>query len=416
MFIKKQQSTPRNSARLAIAGHRHLRQNALPIAPLFLAALTTLATSPGRVLAAEDTPPWYQVEVIVFSQQDIFREESNRRDSKLEYPQNMVLLRPSSAAAGQQIQLHSLLIEQPTPLDQLLAATASAEPPRPEAFVSLAEKDMLLRAEAASLNRSGIYKVLFHQAWRQPGLDENQSPWVQISGGGTFDGHHELEGSLRLVKSRYLHIQADLWRTVFDYLDPETAAEIPQAKSWPTLPLAPKPPEDPRVAQLAQLVAARKQALADAERSFWSQIDSEPGFDGSATAVPDSGLQPSTTGDETPADTAVAYPDSSDVLEQAPAPMPEPSVGLPAQQSPDTEPAIAAEPQAPDEVWPEAAPTVHYRVTDMDTLDLSRRVDTSSLHYLDHPRIGVIVRVSAYKLPEVEIQTRPPASPSASTR
>lgn len=83
--------------------------------------------------------------------------------------------------------------------------------------------DQEFNGVVASLQRSPSYKVLLVKSWRQPGLARNKALPVLIRGGDTFGQHHRLEGTVRVVLSRYLHLETDLWLGEF------TQTEAPAA-------------------------------------------------------------------------------------------------------------------------------------------------------------------------------------------
>lgn len=68
--------------------------------------------------------------------------------------------------------------------------------------------------KAAVLNRGG-YRVLFHRSWQQVLEQKRNSPAILVSGGNTVGGLGELEGSVTLSVSRYLHLSTNLWFTEF---------------------------------------------------------------------------------------------------------------------------------------------------------------------------------------------------------
>ncbi len=88
----------------------------------------------------------------------------------------------------------------PPPLPQLMVANAPA--------ASLAE-------HARQLRRAGGYRILFQGSWHQHLESRKRAPWVPLSGGRQYGNHHELEGSIKLSRDRYLHITTDLWRSNF---------------------------------------------------------------------------------------------------------------------------------------------------------------------------------------------------------
>jgi len=196
----------------------------------------------------EEAAPWYQVEIIVFTQQDLYGDEKHRTDLQLSYPENWLALRGSA-------------MQQATPDgDGSIPPRSDAAPPPAQSsetpFTLLDSKQFKLGPEDYTLGRAPGYRVLLHWAWRQPGLGIEDSPWVLIAGGESYGDHRELEGSVRLVLNRYLHFQADLWHSRFGPLrtTPETAApttsdqpmvdsmstaEKGQESRWPTLPTPP---------------------------------------------------------------------------------------------------------------------------------------------------------------------------------
>ena len=68
--------------------------------------------------------------------------------------------------------------------------------------------------KAAALNRGG-YRVLFHRSWQQVLQQKRNAPAILVSGGNTVGGLGELEGSVTLSVSRYLHLSTNLWFTEF---------------------------------------------------------------------------------------------------------------------------------------------------------------------------------------------------------
>jgi len=203
--------------------------------PALLVVLATINTHPSHAQTADtENPPWYQVEVVIFSQQDLYREEKHRTDHQLNYPDHWVNLSQNTETTN---------LEEPyTPLPTDL---------------------LKLLPDSRTLARAPGYRVLYHKAWRQEGLDHKNSPWVLVQGGDQFGAHHELEGSLRLVKNRYLHIQANLWKAKFSLSTstPEMDGHrVEVTESSPTPQHSPQPsetatmvlPEFPRPTELEE--------------------------------------------------------------------------------------------------------------------------------------------------------------------
>ncbi len=168
-----------------------------------LVAMLVLAW-PAAAFATEN---WYQVEVLIFSQADSY---------------------------GNELPYYNVELGYPTPLTTFSSdSTAVQDSP----YLQLDKGARQLNADAYTLNRSGTYKVLFHEAWRQPGLQRRQTPWLQIAGGRRLGNHWQLEGSLRVYLESYLHLQTHLWQTRFGTVP--SAANPSTANPWPQLPLPP---------------------------------------------------------------------------------------------------------------------------------------------------------------------------------
>lgn len=209
-------------------------------------------------------PEWYHVEVIVFSQQDLYESEQPRRDVTLRYPKNRVLLQAPAGARGQEDPEQSDAAEPSTDapgvgslaqLSAIMHNQSGLEAAAPvileTPFQRLAKEDRLLAPDAYTLKRAPGYRVLFHEAWRQPAQPRKEAPWVIIQGGKQFGGHFELEGSLRLYKSRHLHLQSNLWKVRYELqrdtfrrspLMFELDSDIPREveEPWPDIPDVPQ--------------------------------------------------------------------------------------------------------------------------------------------------------------------------------
>lgn len=59
--------------------------------------------------------------------------------------------------------------------------------------------------------RSGQYRPLVHMGWRQPGLSKSEAVPVAVGGASSASPEaSQVRGTLRLYRSRYLHLEADL--------------------------------------------------------------------------------------------------------------------------------------------------------------------------------------------------------------
>lgn len=92
----------------------------------------------------------------------------------------------------------------------------------PVAYQDLPNSARLLGSVARSLRRSSLYRVLAHQSWLQPVMSEEAALPILIQGGKRFDDNYELDGSLTISRSRFLHLDLDLWFTQFSPLYQES--------------------------------------------------------------------------------------------------------------------------------------------------------------------------------------------------
>jgi Peptidoglycan-binding protein, CsiV len=311
----------------------------------FTKLIIALALIPTISTATEKTPEdidWYQVEVIIFSQQDLFNQERHVADIELTYPKNIrELIDPSANTESKLLPQHSLPIRVGTPATQ---NTRPSKGPFVEgSFLILPEDTLGMTPDHKRLKRAPGYRVLYHKAWRQPGLDRTKSPWIFVKGGDIFGNHHELEGSIRLVRNRYLHIQANLWKTKF------------------------KEPTSPTLVNEVSQNTEFSNSNTLTNLPMWPALPDTPQFD-------------SLTDNQEQED-HIESSDSSELNDSL-----EPNVGS------------NFETYKKNDFKPE------YPIADIVTLEQSSRITRDELTYLDHPNMGVIVLVSKYETPEEDIK------------
>jgi Peptidoglycan-binding protein, CsiV len=145
----------------------------------------------------------YQVELIVFARHQAAPAEHWPTEIHLSYPETLLSLKNDSSSA--------------------------------EEFALLADNERLLNAHAATLSKGG-YSLLYHQAWRQ--MIYGQKTNIAISGGKTFNGHQELEGSIALSVGQYLKLHTNLWLSQFAPAGANIATPN-HTQAWPALPSPP---------------------------------------------------------------------------------------------------------------------------------------------------------------------------------
>jgi len=206
----------------------------------------------------EIIPPqnWYQVEVILFTQDGNIGEEVPPLDYDLSFPDDILELIDVEALAEQQklaivgallpempemslveaspfvgfiplIEMQdpaispitdnlaeSIIGEAPALSDLLATIDTPVEPYVPEyedPFEMLAIDQRDLNDSARVLSRRD-YNVIFHQAWRFVADENSNDPWILVHAGQKVGNRAEVEGSLRFYKSRFLHFETNLWR------------------------------------------------------------------------------------------------------------------------------------------------------------------------------------------------------------
>lgn len=188
-----------------------------------------LAVALGLLSALECTAQapdktWHQIEVIIFAQQDAYGAEKSPPDPTLSYPHPIRLLDDAE-------QLNPAVAPDAT-INEKLAALMVPErfqshekAMEPASFVPLTATQRQLNPDAHSLEKNGSYRILFHQAWQQPVEIRRNAEWVLIQGGGALGDHRELEGSLRISHSRFYHVETNLWLNRFK--SPQAAPGAP---------------------------------------------------------------------------------------------------------------------------------------------------------------------------------------------
>jgi hypothetical protein len=164
------------------------------------------------LLHAEQENRWYQVEIIVFSQNNPEYHESE--------------LWPVDYSLPDLTQSRELASPAPTDASQPVPAL-------PQPFSLVAADRLQLGETAQRIRNASDVELVLHLGWLQPGLSEEQAVAVHIYEGmpqttgsavnstlpapgepaSTAATLPKLDGTLRLILSRYLHLAGDLvWR------------------------------------------------------------------------------------------------------------------------------------------------------------------------------------------------------------
>lgn len=142
-----------------------------------LVGVTLLSVGSLQVAAAAETR-WYDVEVIIFS-----HNSQQYRNSEL-WP-----------------------VDYELPAMGVTQALLPARPGnKPVAFSQLDSNSLRLKSHANRIKTAKDMELLLHMGWRQPGLPEDKAIAIQVDEGPS----QRLSGTLKLVLSRFLHINTDL--------------------------------------------------------------------------------------------------------------------------------------------------------------------------------------------------------------
>lgn len=134
---------------------------------------------------------WYEIEIIIFehtNSENSVELETWPSDLDLSWPSPLLELEPA--------------IARPETSTEIKAA-----------FEELSRDERRLNNDAYAVRVRDPYKLLWHKAWRAPLLDEDKAPWILVQADEKIGEHYRLEGGIRIHLSRYLHLNSNLWLT-----------------------------------------------------------------------------------------------------------------------------------------------------------------------------------------------------------
>lgn len=330
-----------------------------------LSAILVLSGTHSYAQSQKDDEPWYQVEIIIFER---YAPQYPSSDSE-QWPKNIVLQYPESPvhllSQEEAFQLHdapktsdtqndltssdsshSRSLSQ-TRIEEKNATEEAAPTYKEEPFIRLDAKQRNLNTRAKQLNRSRNMRVLYHEAWRQPFIAKLSSDNILILGGDAFEDHFELEGTINLSVNRFLHISTNIWLTTF-------SANYGQDNEfhWPPLPPIPQdlPQEHTEYSALTNEFAQqplnavqpldkeRFKLNTSKDESIWGAVNTTQPFNNTGF-----GLKPSNNG-----------------LEKT--------------------------------------NRSSYIVEEIILMQQSRKMRSKELHYIDHPRLGILLEITPYDI------------------
>ena len=346
----------------------------------------------------EIIPPqsWYQVEVILFTQDGNIGEEVPPLDYDLSFPDDILELIDVEALAEQQklaivgallpempkmslveaspfvgfiplIEMQdpaispitdnladSIIGEAPALSDLLVTIDTPVEPYVPEyedPFEMLAIDQRDLNDSARVLSRRD-YNVIFHQAWRFVADENSNDPWILVHAGQKVGNRAEVEGSLRFYKSRFLHFETNLWRLK---LANENSVE---QTSLAKLPDVPQMDSDDTTLAWRLIPIAKETEMTEVTESTDLDLNTEE-------LTPENEL-------------FTELESASQTLDKS--------------HSGYT--LVSFDPREADM---ESQEQLEIPVTEVWSIAQSKRIEEKSVYYLDHPELGIMLTIKSYE-------------------
>ncbi len=311
------------------------------IKKIFYNAAQTIMLSAGLIISVLVQSAWaenqqalqpYHIEVVIFER------TSAAYNAPEHWPENVVLAYPPNyrviRTSAESAELMTQPIENSTGNNP---HTVNPEKIAERIVLERPKSTYLLNNTARAINRKSSMRVLFHKAWQQTLVAPKHSPSIIINAGDTFDERTELGGSIRFSLNKFIHVDTQLWLARFT---PNYGQEL----NWPIPPVAP--------------TALNTQAHANYDMTLEQNVDH---FEQS----------PQDYGINTQAVTSTFNNTDNSYTG---------TIGL----------------QKPlDFGRGQETPQLNNLTNEVITLIQSRRMRSQEMHYIDHPRLGILIKVIA---------------------
>jgi len=181
------------------------------------------------VAAHAENDKWYRVELLVFDNPTGADTEEWEALPTLTYPDKTTYLvaqdHPLARPPGESAAASSEGIARPSLVSSPRAVQTSASA---MPFSVLPPSQREFNAQAARLIGEGRHSIVFHQAWLMPIGSKSSAIPIVLDSSGDDAYWTRLQGTITLYVSRYLYLKTDLWlNTSGDYLDSDWRMPAP---------------------------------------------------------------------------------------------------------------------------------------------------------------------------------------------
>ena len=373
---------------------------------------------------------WYEIEVLVFEHTNNFYGSADPE----RWPSNIDLAWPSPL-----IKLGHEPLNQ-YPLDQELGNTedhntgghdTDIAPPETDSdhqkpFTPFSPEQRRLKNSSYALRNRNGYRVLWHEAWKAPMLSEDSAPWILVQAEELLDGHFRLEGALRIHLGRYLHLSTDLWVTE---LQARSRSSEQTGFHWSQLPSLKTPQQPcsfialdwPADKQLGARDHYDNNAAPGWYYPYGCNVSEEKALRAAQLAEQEFLNRGSLSSPDLPQSFPAqeGFPVQDDLNDAlAPTPLPQVRLSPSAPRFGQDSTAVEVlennqtEHQPTERIYNEATgryeirgsyqATAAYPVEHIIHINSKRRMRSKELHYVDHPKIGILVIAHPVEKPKIE--------------
>jgi len=241
---------------------------------------------------------------------------------------------------------------------RLNSLNTEGDPQNYDAFTEIQQTRLEFNRHAKTLDDENNTRVVFHKAWHQPLRNRSLSTPLFIQAGNLYGNEYELEGTVTISVERYLHIDTDLRYSAF-------SEDRPLIQDWWLDSTAPPTLDQSNADDFSDYVSTSANfndinSNAINANTINANALNTRNFESNAFNSP-AGFTPST-----------------DVLLT----IDEPVQGYPAS------------------VLKAPIDDGNFMRTRQVQLKQTRRMKSKELHYIDHPLMGLLVKIVPFELPE----------------